>query len=219
MNLATLLLVTASSVLVLRSGDRIEIEGAAREENGQVVFRIPGGTLYSIPAAEVDLAATKAGIAPAQSQAEPGGRRIRIRVSDAERDRLLRELEKNHSGQPAMPQQSYSLQPGPSAWDIAAAQRDEWQWRREARAYEEGVRQAQEHLQLLNNRVDRLQGEIRGLLSLGFQPRQFTYQTTMLHLTREQIPSAELTVTQAERANSQFRDDARRQGVLPGWLR
>jgi len=38
-------------------------------------------------------------------------------------------------------------------------------------------------------------------------------------VTLDQIPAAELEVTRAERANAQFRDDARKQGILPGWLR
>jgi hypothetical protein len=215
MNLATLLFLAASSVLVLRSGDRIEIE-AAREENGRIIFRVPGGTLYSIPADDVDIPATNAA---AQDRDEPEPARKRIRVSAEERDRLIRKLEENHSGRPATPQRSLVLPPPRSPREIAAAEQSEWEWRREARSHEEGVRRAQENLQLLADRVEHLQGEIRGLLSLGYMPRQFTYQTTLLARTLEQIPYAELSVTQAQRANEQFREDARRQGVMPGWLR
>ena len=87
------------------------------------------------------------------------------------------------------------------------------------RAYEEGVRRAQENLQLLLDRAEQLENEIRGFLSLGYTPRQFTYQTTILASVREQIPHAELQVQRAQRALEQFREDARRQGVMPGWLR
>ena len=37
--------------------------------------------------------------------------------------------------------------------------------------------------------------------------------------TQEQIPRAELELHRAQREHDQFRDDARRQGVTPGWLR
>ncbi|MEO6487276.1 MAG: hypothetical protein ABIO78_04935 [Thermoanaerobaculia bacterium] len=81
------------------------------------------------------------------------------------------------------------------------------------------MRRAKEQLQLLLERARQLEFEISGLLSLGYRPRDFTYQTTELARTREQIPDAELAVTQAQRVYDQFRDDARRQGILPGWLR
>ena len=37
--------------------------------------------------------------------------------------------------------------------------------------------------------------------------------------TLEAIPSAQLEVQRAEREYDQFRDEARRRGVIPGWLR
>ena len=38
--------------------------------------------------------------------------------------------------------------------------------------------------------------------------------------TLEEIfPAADVDVQRAQRAYDQFREDARRQGVLPGWLR
>ncbi|HYU24176.1 MAG TPA: hypothetical protein VEO74_03155, partial [Thermoanaerobaculia bacterium] len=60
---------------------------------------------------------------------------------------------------------------------------------------------------------------IAGLLSLGYKPRQFTYDSTQLEATLAQIPRAELDVERAERAYAQFKENARRQGILPGWLR
>jgi hypothetical protein len=90
---------------------------------------------------------------------------------------------------------------------------------RPARAREEQVRRAQENLALLQQRISDLEFEISGFLSLGYTPQQFTYQTTQLAYAREQIPVAQREVSRAQRAYDQFRDDARRQGVLPGWLR
>ena len=81
------------------------------------------------------------------------------------------------------------------------------------------MRRAQEELALLETRAQELRDQIYSFLSLGFQPRQFTYQTTQLARTEERIPYAQLEVTRAERAWAQFKEDARRAGVMPGWLR
>lgn len=212
MNLAAFFLLTVGSVLVLRSGERIDVEGTVREQDGRVVFRIPKGALYSLPLDEVDAEATRAA---AEAKPEAGPVQKKLRVSSEERDRLLRQLEQNHSGQPAPRQRILEEMPP----EIPQQTQSEWEWRRQARAYEESIRQSRENLQMLVDRAERLQGEIRGLLSLGFRPNQFSYQTTMLQSTLEQIPYAELSVTRAQRAYDQFREDARRQGVMPGWLR
>ena len=222
MNAAVMLFAALSSVLVLRTGERIEVEGAIREENGQVIFRAAGGTLYSLPASEIAREAAQQEPPPSRPRSTERSTEplFRLRVSEAERDRLIRELEKNHSGKPAPVQRMLEEPPpAPTRSEIRAEQEEEWAWRRQARHHEETIRQQEEALQLLHDRVARLQGEIRALLSLGFKPRQFTYQQSLLASTLEQIPYAELNVTRARRIYDQFREDARRQGVLPGWLR
>jgi hypothetical protein len=215
MHLATLLLLT--STLVLRTGDRIAVEGPLLDRDGTVIFR-SGGALYSVSAIEVDAEATRAANEVPDLVSQPAPRPLK--VSAAERERLLRELEQNHSGSPA-PEQSWQAEPLRSlpTRETTENSAEEWRWRRDARAYEESVRQARENLDLLLDRADQLRAEIRGFLSLGFKPQQFTYQTTLLARTEEQVPAAELEVRRAQRAFDQFRDDARRQGILPGWLR
>jgi len=215
MNLATMLLLTASmTTLVLRTGDRIAVAGPVHDDNGVVVFRVLGGALYSIPESEVDLEATQIANASATDGAQPAPKPLK--VSAAERDRLLKELEQNHTGVPAPPPR----------FDVAApyvpapvSDSEEWRWRREARSYEEAVRQAKENLDLLLDRADRLRSEISGLLSLGFKPDSFSLKTFQLESVQAQIPQAQLEVERAQRAYDLFRDDARRQGVMPGWLR
>ena len=96
---------------------------------------------------------------------------------------------------------------------------DEWSWRRQARSYEEDVRRAKEDLELLETRAEELRGQIQSLFALGYQPRQFTYQSTQLARLEERLPAARLGVTRAERAWQQFREDARKQDIPPGWLR
>src|SRR5688572_16766586 len=92
MNTLVLLFTLATSTLVLRSGDRIPVEGPVRQEKGVVTFR-SNGLLYSMPASEIDHQATSASQVAQEKKAEDIRR---LRVSAEERDRLLRELEKNH---------------------------------------------------------------------------------------------------------------------------
>ena len=212
MNLATLAILTFTT-LVLRSGERLDVQGIAREHEGRIIFR-SGGALYSIPLTEIDPDATRAA---EQARIEPASDWRRLKVSPEHRDRLLRELEKNHAGQPPAPQKL--LEEPPREPVAPENTKEEWEWRNAARAREESIRRAQENLDLLHTRAERLNQEILTLFSLGYKPRQFTYQLSQLTMIREQIPYAELEVTRAKRAWDQFRDDARRQNVLPGWLR
>src|ERR1700716_672374 len=109
----SILLITALSIptttLVLRTGERIGVDGTVRVDGGQVLFR-SGGSLYSIPAAEVDLEASRATETPAPVRVEAGPK---LRVSPEERERLLRDLEQNHSGTAASPH-NVAVLPGPS---------------------------------------------------------------------------------------------------------
>ncbi len=231
--IATWILITAltlpGTTLVLRDGTRIDVDGAIHQENGTVLFR-SNGRLYSMPLREVDVEQTKASLAPAPAfpalsleipvvQAEKPDLPAapKLKVSDQEKDRLLRELEQNHSGTAASSEQrtitvfATRELPGPNS--------DEWRWRNESRDYQERVRRAQEELDLLTTKAQNLRNQIAGFLSIGFKPSQFTYQSTELQYTLEQIPHAQLEVDRAQRAWDQFRDDARRMGILPGWLR
>jgi len=216
--LPSLLLITALSMptsqLVLRDGARIDVD-SMKVENGQVIFRV-GGTLYSVPAEEVDLVATRAVSTPLNLS--KSAERAKLRVSEAERTRLLRDLEQNHEGKPA-PAEALRIPPGPTPEQRERATDDEWTWRNQARSYEEAIRRTQENVDLLQDRADQLKAHIASLLSLGYKPNQFSYETTQLAYTLEAIPSAELEVQRAGRAYDQFRDEARRRGVMPGWLR
>jgi hypothetical protein len=232
--LATLLLATATSLpqpilsttLILRDGTRFEVNGPIREERGRIIFR--SGTLYSIPVAEVDLEATRAALTKTvrEVDAEPTHAAVtksviatdqdrKLKVSAAERDRLLHELEQNHSGGPV---QAVNLEKVVEPRE-SPDKGDEWSWRYAARAHEEAILRAKEELALLRNRAEMLKRQIEQFVALGYRPNQFTYQSSELQVTIDQIPAAELEVTRAERANAQFREDARKQGILPGWLR
>ena len=216
MNALLILLITALSIptptLVFRSGDRLDVDGSVRVEEGRVIFR-SGGALYSVPEAEVDLAATRAVVSVPIVKAQTT---MRLKMSEAERTRLFKELEQNHSGTPT----TAKLPTFPTVSEREQlASPEEWSWRRDAQAYEESIRRAHEELDLLRTRAEQLRAHIAGLLSLGYKARQFTYDSTQLEATLAQIPRAELEVERAERAYAQFKENARRQGILPGWLR
>lgn len=213
----SLLVLALTSTLILKSGDRITIDGAVKEANGVATFRVAGGQLYSMPASEIDRGATR--VEAERAAAKPASGVKKLAVSDEKKKQLIAELEKNHSGSPAA-KDAVPPKPAPkSAVQKEEEKRDEWAWRRQARAHEEAIRQAQENLDLLLAKIEKLEGEIRGFITLGYKPSQFTWQTTQLAWTKEDVPHAELEVKRAQRAYDEFREDARRQGVLPGWLR
>ena len=193
---ALLLLLALTSTLVLHSGDRIPVEGKPAEKDGVITFR-SGGMLYSMPASEVDRIETEketAEAAPVEVTAEPKKEPARRKpVSEEERKRLLAELEKNHGGTPRPPQQiAPRLDPPPTREEVKELKREEAWWRREARSYEEAVRRAKEDLELLETRAVELQDKIQSFISRGYKPSQFTYDTSQLQHTLDQIPYARL---------------------------
>ena len=216
--LPSLLLLTAMLVptpaLVLKSGARIAVDDGIKVESGVVYFR-SGGSLYSIPSSEVDLEATRSA---ANAVAADVVDSKKLRVTPEERERLLRDLEQNHSGTAAT-QEQMTVPPPAAPTSSDAAKGDEWGWKKAAQAHEEDVRRAKENLDLLRERVAELRSKISGFISQGYKPSQFSYDTTMLANYEDQIPQAELEVQRAERSQQQFLEEARRKGILPGWLR
>jgi hypothetical protein len=201
-----------STTLILRNGTRFDVEGPIREEQGRVIFRT-SGALYSIPLADVDLEATRASVTkPVVASSDTDKK---LKVSSAERDRLLRELEQNHTGT-AAPELKLEKVSEPRE---PREKGDEWSWRTSARVHEENIRRAREDLALLRDRADALKHQIEQFFALGYRANQFTYQSSELQVTLDQIPAAELAITRAQRAYDQFREDARKQGIMPGWLR
>jgi hypothetical protein len=205
---ALVLLLALTSTLVLRTGEKIVAEGMPSEENGVITFRA-GGVLYSMPAVEI------VRIDKNDASGDDGSQVRKLRVSPEERKRLIEELEKNHRGTapaalPATIKVPQAPRPNPG---------DEQRWRQQARDHEEAVRRAREEVALLEARAEELRSEIRSFVSLGFKPDQFTYQTSRLQFTIDLLPRARLEVARAERAYEQFREDARKQGIMPGWLR
>lgn len=220
MNIPTVLFlagaILSSNVLVLRSGERIDLGGKAREEKGRVIFRSASGTLFSLPLEEIDLDATAAAAAhPLVAHADTT---LRLKASEEQRKRLISDLENNHAGKPRELEPVHPSAP-PDPVTQATKADEEWSWRNRAKSYQEAIRRAQENRDLLAQKAEALRSHIASLLSLGYKPTQFSYDATVLQHTIEQIPYAELDVTRAERAYADFQEEARQRGVLPGWLR
>jgi hypothetical protein len=204
-----------TTTLILRDGTRFEVDGPIREEHARIIFRT-SGRLYSIPLGDVDFEATRAAVTKAVVITNDSDRRLK--VSAIERERLLHELEQNHSGKPSAGGKDVERVAEPREAQNAP-NGDEWSWRAAAREHEEAVRRAKENVELLRSRAEALKQQVEQFFALGYHANQFTYQSSELQLTLDQMPAAELEVTRAQRANDQFRDDARRQGIVPGWLR
>jgi hypothetical protein len=230
--LAAQLLAQPVTLLVLRSGAEVPVEGTVNTSGNQVVFRTPGGVLYSIPAEEVDLEATRRANAEPRLSVEtasfrylsPAPRVIAekpsIKVSEEEKRKLLEELALSHGTPSPLPPIAPVAHAAPQPEVVTVTtQRDEYWWRGESRQLEENLRRAQENLQLLVDREKMLNDRILGLLSLGYKPDDFSQQVLQLERAREQMDYANLEVTRAERALRQLKDDAQREGILPGWLR
>src|SRR5687768_12803305 len=104
---ALVLLLTLTSTVVLRAGDRLPVEGKPVTRDGVIMFR-SGGLLYSMPATEVERIETEntsESSATSQAKAEVKKETPRRKpVSEEERKRLLAELEKNHAGTPPPPE-------------------------------------------------------------------------------------------------------------------
>lgn len=202
-----------TTTLILHNGTHFEVDGPIREEQERIIFRT-SGSLYSIPISDVDMEATRAAVSKPVIATSDSDKK-QLKVSATERDRLLRELEQNHSGTPRADTRIEPVSEPRESPDKG----NEWSWRAAARAHEEAVRRAKEDLDLLRSRAEVLKQQIHQFFALGFKPNQFSYQASELEVTLAQIPAAELEVTRAQRANDQFREDARKQGILPGWLR
>ena len=149
--LASLLLLTALTIptptLVLKTGKRFAVDGSISVKENIVLFR-SGGSLYSVPSEEVDFEATRA--AATTVTVTPVDETSKLKVTAAERERLLRDLEQNHAGTPASKEQTeLASAPVPPS---NRSKEDEWSWRTSAREYEENVRRAREQLDLLLRR-------------------------------------------------------------------
>lgn len=220
---ALILAVSCSQVLVFTSGLEMPVCGMPDLSSDTVIFSSADGRVYSVARGEI------AGLkdpdeAPA-SQESTGkaatGPGRSISVTPEEKQRLLDSLSKSRG----TPRPAGKLPPAPVE-DLRADREievsggsDERLWRERARAADERLLRAREELELLLRRERQLEDELLGLRSLGFRDNQFSYQIFQLQLTRDSMDRARLEIRRADRARFQLMEDARKEGILPGWLR
>jgi hypothetical protein len=212
--------------LVLRSGVTIPVSGRITEVGQTLIFR-SNGTLYSIRNSEVDFELTnrlaEESLRPKKEESNVAA----LKVSAEERDRLLKELEKSRAAAPSIASLAQQRPTPPATRELVVPERraaadtkdEERYWRHRSKSYEENLRQRQEDLDFLRKKEQRLEDDILGFLSLGYKPNQFSYQVRELERAREDQERAELELRRAQRQLEEFQDEARREGILPGWLR
>lgn len=239
--LAVSALATPSNTIVLKAGERIAVSGGVTLDGSRAVFRTREGALYSIPVDEIDVEATANAspdpVAPRKARTAAENKALdalvsataskslagrTLVVSEEEKRRLLDALKESRgTPEPPRPYQPVSFDDSKSAPREMAGDRDseEWVWRDRARGFQESVKQRKEELRMLVDKEQQLSDEIIGLMNRGYNGNQFSYQVLSLARVRDEIPYARLELERSERALAQFMDDARRQGILPGWLR
>lgn len=231
----TLFILAAASFLtspveeiVLRSGQVIPVEELVRVERGRLLFVNSRGTLYSLSLSDVDVEKTDARL-PAnrrtseeevrEKPAEDDTAVRKLPVSDEEKKRILAEMEgRSHTGSPA----NASAIPPDTTPDMempVEGENDEWKWREASRRYRDAVERAKEQLEGARQRERELNDLLLFFAGGTGDATHYSYLVVQLADLRSLIPQLQAEVRRAEDAWFQFREDARRQGVLPGWLR
>lgn len=214
--------------IVLRSGQLIPVEELVRVENGRLLFVNSGGTLYSLSLSDVDIEKTDARL-PAnrmtsdeelrEKPAEVDTAVRKLPVSDEDKERILAEMEgRSHTGRPTRA----SSAPSDAAPDLEVpveGENDEWKWREAARRYRYAVERAKEQLEGARQRERELNDLLLFFAGGTGDATHYSYLVVQLADLRSLMPQLQAEVRRAEDAWFQFREDARRQGVLPGWLR
>ncbi|HUF18654.1 MAG TPA: hypothetical protein VMS12_11490 [Thermoanaerobaculia bacterium] len=209
-----------SQTLTLRTGHEIVACGPVQTAGSQTIFNGEDGKLYSLPSDEI--AEIRVGSSvdadPSGASGDLAGANRPLSVSETEKARLLAHLARSRGVPRAAPPPLPGPPPSDREIDVSGAS-DERFWRERSRAVDERVRQAREELDLLLRRERKLESELLGLRALGFKDHQFSYQILQLQFTRDSKDRARLEIVRAEREQFQFREDARKEGILPGWLR
>lgn len=209
-----------SQVLSLHTGHEIVVCGPVQNAGAQTIFIGEDGKLYSLPSDEI-AAIREARLAETSGpdSSGNGGATRPLSVSEVEKARLLERLARSRGVRGSTPiQQPMPTEQSDREIEVSGGS-DEREWRQRSRAVDERVRQAHEELDLLLRREQKLEDELLSLRALGFKDRQFGYQILQLQHTRDSMDGARLEIVRAEREQFQFREDARKEGILPGWLR
>lgn len=213
--------------IVLLNGAVIEVDDLVRVERGRLIYAGPDGVLYSIRLTDIDVEETDARLPanrkPKRSAPEPAQEVSRsslprdLPVSEEEKRRILEEMEsKSHTGRPRNPE----AEPAEADLEIAVeGETGEWEWRAAARRFNAAIGEAKERLASARQREKELNDLLLFFSGASGDATNYSYLMYQLSDLRSLIPRLENDVRRAERERLQFLDDARRQGIPPGWLR
>lgn len=214
--------------IVLRSGQVIPVEELVRVEKGRLLFINSGGTLYSLRLSDVDIEKTDARLPANRTASDVDVREMpaevdaavrKLPVSAEEKKRILAEMEKrSHTGR-ARKTSGTAPDPPPDMEVPVEGENDEWKWREASRRYREAVERAKEQLDSARQREKELNDLLLFFAGGTGDATHYSYLVVQLSDLRSLIPELQAKVRRAEEAWFQFREDARRQGILPGWLR
>lgn len=215
------------STIELRTGELIQAVGPIERQGSRIVFRV-GTRAFSVKTDEV--VSISQGVPAPTTPTPPPPDTIHVsrqprtpvplRVDRSTAEKILNSIEAAPEDSPAarsaaLPADVSHPPPSPDAPDP----RDEHYWRERWRDAKDRVTYAREELELLRQREQRLNDEILGLLSLGFDQSQMARQAWQLQNTRDQMERAALEIERAERDLTRVLNDARREGIYPSWLR
>lgn len=219
--LAASLLSVSPEVLVLRSGETIAVRQVVSADEQRIVFRDAHGVLFSLPMSEIDLERTErqGGTDDSGRTREDRARRSRLAVSDDEKERLLRTLEKT-----ARPGSS----PAPLRRNEAAAEPEETEndttadeefWRARGRAARERIADAEYDLEEAIRYERELNAFLLAMAGPSGIPEVYGPYMRDLSIIRERIPRLREEVSRARDAFDELKTEANRAGAMPGWLR
>ncbi|MDX1583553.1 MAG: hypothetical protein R3338_08135 [Thermoanaerobaculia bacterium] len=231
--IGTLILAAASFLtspveeIVLLNGAVIEVEELVRVERGRLIYADADDVLYSVRLTDVDVEATDARL-PANRRdpvperahrAEAVGSPLpgKLPVSEEEKQRILEEMEsRNHTGRSSPPA---IAELEPDREESVEGETDEWKWRSQARRFDRALEEAKQRLEAAKQRERELNDLLLFFAGSTGDATNYSYLAYQLSDLRSLIPRLETAVRNAEKARAQFLNDARRQGIPPGWLR
>ena len=229
LSLLTLMSAATVTTIELRSGEIIAADGVVEQQGSRTVFRV-GTRAFSLASEEiVSLEVHEAVPTAAPEPALPRTEAIHVsavpprtstlNVDRQTAERVLNAIQPATEGtgrdQRALPAPVTFPPPSPDEPDPG----DEHYWRERWRQAQDGVADARQDLEWLRARERRLNDEILSLIALGYHESQMGRQAWQLQNTRDEIERAALRIQRAERELTRVRNDARREGAPPAWLR
>lgn len=212
--------------LVLRNGaGTIPIREIVAVRDGRVLYRDRSGVLYSIPAKDVDLdASADSKLGSATDETKPSSaktpRARPLALTPEERERLVREFERTaRPGKPPAPIETADSTTETRPATKKKTSHGEEYWRSRSLRLQASVQRATKALADAKQHEQDLTDQLLFFAGTSGDATKYSYLVKELADTRDRIPRLQKAVESAQSDLEAFMDEARRQNVLPGWLR